>query len=154
VKQPPIHYRHCEECDATSDAAAPHCWLCGRSLSAKNDVIVAERGDGRSETRLEPLFAALTLAAGILSLLLIFGTAPSEPMISAYVAICVGPAFLATTVRALGRRALGRPFTWQSTLVTFVLSVTVILAFFGLLLIAAVILLYVVCLRSFYTQGP
>ena len=149
MKQPPIHFRQCPECDARSDAAAVHCWLCGGKLTAKEEVVVAELVGGNTESRLEPLFAVLTVAAAALALLLILGAAESEPAIAMYVAICVGPAFLATAVRAAGRRALGKPFTWQSTFVTFVVSVTVVLSIFGLLLIAVVVLLFIVCLRAF-----
>ena len=149
MKQPPIHFRRCPECDANNDAVAAHCWLCGRPLTAKDEVILAELVPARAEKGLELLLAVLTIAAAALSLLLIVGAAQIEPAIAMYAAIGVGPAFLATAIRAAGRRALGKPFTWQNTLVTFFVSITVVLSIFGLLVTAFAILLFIVCLRAF-----
>jgi uncharacterized membrane protein YhaH (DUF805 family) len=145
----PPHPRRCPDCDAQNDPGAEKCWLCGRPLSAKDEVVTAELAvDGRHSTG-EKLFAGLTVASAVLSLVLILGSLRTDPGIAGLVAMCVGPAYLATGVRMAARRARGKPFSWQKTFLTFVLSVSAVFTLLCLLVVAMVISFLVMCLRMF-----
>jgi len=147
VKQTSTHQRRCPDCDAHNDPGAVKCWLCSRPLSAQDDLVVAELvHEGRSSVS-ETLFAVLTVATAGLSLLLILGALNTDPGIAAMVALCVAPAFVATAVRMLGRRARGKPFSWQTTFLTFVVSVTAVIGLICVLIVALVIALIVICFR-------
>ena len=153
MKPPPIHYRRCPECDATSDPAAVRCWLCGGPLGVQDEVVgaelVAEPGVG--DALHEKLFAGLGILTGVLTLLLILGAWDRAPGIAIVVAVCAGPALVATVVRTLGRQARGLPFRWQTTLSTFFLSMAAALLILCLLAVGLVIALIVLCFAVIYS---
>jgi hypothetical protein len=152
VKPSPIQLRVCPECDASNDSAAPSCWLCHRPLGKDTNIVDAELVP---ESRLgigETLFAVLTVCTVGLTLLLIVGAAKTDPGLAILVAICAGPAFLATIIRTLGRKVRGKPFSWQSTFVTFAVSAAAMVGIAAVLIVAAVVALIVICFRMLAAQ--
>gem|GEM_PF-6314162 len=72
-----------------------------------------------SSSRAESVFAWLTVATGALVVLFLLGSFRSNPGIALGVALCTGPALLATALLIYARQANGKPFSWQNTFAMF-----------------------------------
>ncbi len=152
MKEPPLMPTLvCSRCGAANPPYAQRCWLC--STSDRSESVPAARliplteftGDParlRSQSRTQTICAALLVACVVLTVLVVIGFAVQDRGMLIPLLVVVGPAYLATGVRALhGYAAHGQPKA-SSLLLTFIFS--------GLFTVLALIVLAVVSFIAFF----
>ena len=146
-------FRVCNECGAKG--SDPNCWICYTKLSDTNSVIVAElAGDDRARSLAprnslsEHFFRIATFILLLLILLVGIGLTAEELGVGITYAIVVFPALLGTTLRLLSRRSKGDTVTWAQRFFTLLASGFIVFGILSLLITAATIALFAVCLWS------
>ena len=141
----------CTRCAAANPSYATQCWLCSSSDRTASDatarlVPLAEFANDparlRSQTRTQQLCAGLLVASLALTLLVAIGFAVQDRGMLIPLLIVVGPAYLATGVRALHDFATDKQLKASSLLLTFLFS--------GLFAMLALVLFVVACCVAFF----
>jgi hypothetical protein len=141
----------CQRCGAANPPYAKQCWLCSTSdrsgsVAAARLVPLTELIDDparlRSQSRTQTICAALLVGCVALTVLIVVGFSIQDPGMLIPLLIVVGPAYLATGVRALhGFARNGKPKA-SSLLLTFLFS--------GMFTILAVVLLAIASFVAFF----
>ena len=137
----------------------PHattCWLCGDSDRVANDSpklipageLAHDPAFKSNQSRTQTLCSALLILCIVLTILIGIGLAVQEPGSLIAYAIFVGPAYLATGVRALHGMATDRQPKASSLLLTFLFSAVFTTMAVVLFVIASVIAFFVWCLSQ------
>lgn len=147
----------CQRCGATNPPYAKQCWLCSTSDRTESDpaarlVPLTEFTNDparmRSQSRTQSICAALLVACVVLTALIAIGFAVQDTGMLIPLLIVVGPAYLATGVRALrGFAKDGQPKA-SSLLLTFIFSGMFTVLALVLLAIASFVAFFVWCLTQ------
>jgi hypothetical protein len=141
----------CQRCGAANPPYAKQCWLC--STSDRSEIVPAARlvpltefandpARLRSQSRTQSICAALLVACVALTVLIVIGFSIQDPGMLIPLIVVVGPAYLATGVRALhGFATDGKPKA-SSLLLTFLFS--------GMFTVLAVVLLAIASFVAFF----
>lgn len=150
---PIVQLRRCEACGAACELDKNVCWMCMSKLTGDNpyapassELVVGAELDASS--RYDSIFVVLLIACMVVATLVAVGIAAEEPgMLWAY-GILVGPAFLVTGARALiqiGQTGNVKP---KSLFISLTASFAITAGAVVLLVMAAVVLLFLICLQS------
>lgn len=144
----------CQRCGAANPPYAEQCWLCSTgerasSVPAARLVPLTELTNDpvrlRAQSRTQNICAALLVACVVLTMLVAIGCLVQDRGMLIPLLIVVGPAYLATGVRALhGFATHGQPKA-SSLLLTFLFSGMFTLLTLVLLAIASVVAFFVWC---------
>ncbi len=147
----------CNRCGAANPAYAQQCWLCSTSDRSESDpsaklVPLTDFANDparlRSQSRTQSICAALLVACVLLTVLIAIGFAVQDQGMLIPLVIAVGPAYMATGVRALhGFATDGQPKA-SSLLLTFIFSGMFTLLALGLIVIASFVAMFVWCLSQ------
>lgn len=144
-KPPPFEVKLCRECGADNPLTAHFCWLCGGQLKDAQVVVPAEAIPDRSYGISEMVFAALTIGALALTVMLVLGLGLDGAGASIVLVLILGPSLAAIAIQTAFRMSAGKQFSWLNTFLTVVVSITlsigaaVVLAVFIVLSILAAI---------------
>ncbi|MCR9295615.1 MAG: hypothetical protein NXI32_23095 [bacterium] len=164
--EPPIlEQRICGRCGAWVDAGRKQCWMCHADASLfqhpatagqalNNPYASGPTASGPPVTKTarpyndqyDAIFTALLIGCLVLAILVGIGMASEDPGALVAYLILIGPAFLVTGVKALwqvGQHGKPQP---GKLLVNLFVSFAVTIAVISLLALAAVILLFFVCI--------
>jgi hypothetical protein len=141
--------KRCPECGAVYPEVAQRCWLCHASLVTDDEIVLAESVSeppkfvgSSSSFSLASLFAVLTLVAVGL------GVASLQPGLGIAYGVIVLPALLATVIRVQKQKAQQRAVSFGEKIVTFIVSIGVVVGLFALSVAALVALCFVVVAGS------
>ena len=140
--------KFCVECGAENWPYAPNCWLCKRDLGNVDTIVTAELVRPPVSTTANTFFA---LVCGLLAVVLVLigiGLFLEEPGSAVGYMIFVVPPLIATIVRTVIKQQRTGYVGWGERLATFVVSGV---AFFGILLMlvfAAIVALFIICLMA------
>lgn len=143
----------CPQCGARSQSNAGKCWLCLDNQLEPNPFAptLQENPQASSQpydSKSKFAFGILLAVCVTLTILLGIGMAVQDPGMLIPFAILVGPAFVITAVRGLVQTGnSGSPSPYKLFL-TFLISIAVTALISFALLVAAAILLFIVCLRQ------
>jgi len=133
----------CGECGAAGSPTAAACWLCGSTAPRQTSPAVGPAVEPDTRTfSLTTVFVVIALAA------LFAGLFFESPGVAVMLVIVAAPALVATLAVSARRSASGRPLTTSEKVAKFFLSLAVVLAVSGLLMVAAVAALFVWCLYA------
>jgi hypothetical protein len=141
----------CQRCGATNPTYATQCWLCSTSDRTASAVparliplgeFANDPARLRSLSRTQQICAGLLVASVVLTLLVVIGCAVQDRGMLIPLLIVVGPAYLATGLRALHDYSSDRRFKPSSLLLTFLFS--------GLFGVLALILFAIVAFVAFF----
>lgn len=148
----------CQRCGATNPPHAVKCWLCERRDSPNPYAVPAlaatSAGAGtqtQGQSRVQLVFLGLLIGSAALALLIGAGIVVQDPGMLIPYLIVVGPAFLATGVRAAlmtGRKEQLRPSTLFFTFLWSGLFTAMALM---LLVVASIIALFLWCIQVLTT---
>lgn len=151
MNEPPvIQLRLCPLCGASCRTTDKQCWMCQSPIEA-NPYAVAQSPEvaaSAPNTRYDAIFLVFLLVCVGLALLIGIGIAAEDPGGLIPYLIVVGPAFAVTGVRALwqlGSTGRTRP---GKLLISLVVSFALTIGVLALLAVAAVILLFILCLQA------
>ena len=151
---PVLATQTCVHCGALSQTKEGKCWLCYENKSTPNPFAVT----GNPVTAATPqspmttwdmVFSALLGICVLLTVLIAIGLAVEDRGLLIPFAIFIGPAYLVTILRGFvpsGAKSSPRP---ANLLLTFVVSIMVTGLIVIILVVAAVIMLFLVCLGAF-----
>lgn len=162
----PLELVACADCGASNASTAAKCWLCGRTFGAATAQPSQSSSPSPPSLPLLPAGASPFSAAGAsteerrgawtmtLSSIFIFitliavglGLAQVEPGLAIWYALIVGPAYTATAITTLTRRAKGRPMTRGQQLTVFGIATGITLIAIPCLAVAALAAFFVYCL--------
>jgi hypothetical protein len=140
----------CQECGVENTLYSPRCWMCHADLR-KNAPPVVKAPPASPPPRFAPtgsFFAVLTLLTTLLVVLIGFALGEMSLGYLPWFALIVIPALLATTVRVGRRRMQGKQVSWSEALLTVVISGAIVHGVLGLVAVAAVAALFIMCLIS------
>ncbi len=156
MKEPPLQpVLICQRCGAANPTYAAKCWLCSTTEStgdfsgpnfAPRLVPLGEYpqdpGQTRSLSRTQQVCAGLLVACVLLTILIVIGCSIQDPGMLVPLLIVVGPAYLATGLRALHDYSSNRQLSPSSLLLTFLFS--------GLFGVMALVLFAIVTFVAFF----
>ena len=145
--QPVETARLCPACGAEYAAGASHCWLCHANL---NDVpiVVAEliAAPQSPVWKLsEVFFAVLSALTALLIVLIGIGVFVEEAVLGVIYVILVLPPLTVTLARTYRKTHSGAGISWAERFATFVVSSVVMAGVLGILAIAALACLIIMC---------
>ncbi len=147
----------CSRCGTTNPSYATQCWLCSTDRMQSTvgapqlipvDQYIADPAIARSQKRTQTICATLLAVCVVLTILIGIGIASDEPGGLIAYGIIIGPAYLATGVRALRGVATNETQDASKLLLTFVLSGTFTVMAIFFLAIASFIAFFVWCLTQ------
>ena len=151
---PVLATQTCVHCGALSQTKEGKCWLCYENKSTPNPFAftgnpIEEATPQSSMTTWDVVFSALLGICVLLTVLISIGLAVEDRGLLIPFAIFMGPAYLVTILRGvIPRGAKGSPRP-ANLLLTFVVSILVTGLIVIILAVAAVVLLFLVCIGAF-----
>ena len=154
----------CSRCGSMNPPYATQCWLCSGASSAGStsgssaglsgtvaglvpaDQYVADPAIARWHARTQTICAALLVVCVVLTVLIAIGIAVDQPGALIAFGIVVGPAYLATGLRALRSMTTHEKMDASKLLITFILSGTFTVLAIFFLVIASFVAFFVWCL--------
>ena len=151
---PVIATKACVHCGALSQTADGKCWLCYEDKSATNPYAISgnpltDDSASTPTTTWDMVFGVLLGVCVLLTMLIAIGLAAQDRGLLIPFAIFMGPAFVVTFIRGLvphGKTGIARP---ASLFFTFIISLLVTMLVSVVLIVAAAILLFLVCIGIF-----
>lgn len=149
----------CRRCGATNPPHAVKCWLCEKrdhsGPYAVSTLAASPAGPGAKAelSRVQLVFLGALIACAAVALLIGVGIGAQDPGMLVPYAVVVGPAFLATGVRAavmIGRKEQPRP---SSLFFTFLWTGLFTAMALILLVVASVIALFLWCVHMLTVTG-
>lgn len=142
----------CPHCGARSQSNEGKCWLCfGDKSSSDNPYLstsVPAESPPQPASRWDVVFGVLLGGCFVLTLLVGIGMGMQDRGMLIPFAIFVGPAYLVTIIRGLADASSGKGPKPTSLFLTFVLSLLATTAVLIILGVAAVVILFIICLSS------
>lgn len=141
----------CRHCGAEVPLSAPQCWLCFGKLPAGMDVVDAEvvaPPESPAWQLTEVFFAVVSALTALLVVLVGIGVFCEEPVMGIIYVVIVLPPLGVTVARTARKRRAGENISWAERFATFVVSSVVMLGFLGLLAVAAVACLIIMCFMN------
>ncbi len=156
MNEPPVMPSlYCSRCGATNPPYAAQCWLCTNKASNTSPVVLVPITDNandpvyqRSQRRTQQVCAVLLAGCILLTVLIGIGFGMQDPGMLIPYAIVVGPAYLATGVRALHGYAVDGKPTATKLLTTFFLSGVFTIGFLMVLAVASFLAFFVWCISQ------
>lgn len=152
MNEPPLQpVLICQRCGAANPTYATRCWLCATSDRSEPDApprlippsaFVGHPARLRALSRTQQICAGLLVASVVLTLLVVIGCAVQDRGMLIPLVIVVGPAYLATGVRALHDYSSNKQLKPSSLLLTFLFS--------GLFGVLALVLFAIVTFVAFF----
>ncbi len=163
MNEPPLlPALYCSRCGSMNPPHATACWLCGpnnTSQASESSAILIpdpqflnDPGIRRNQSLAQALSAVLLVVCVVLTILVGVGLAAQEPGSLVPYAIFVGPAYLATGVRALYKTSHGERPTAASLLMTFLMSGVFTFMAVILLAVASFVAFFVWCLHEVFSR--
>lgn len=155
---PPIAHEVCRDCGARYMTLGKKCWLCSARAAGTNPY-ASNASLPRSETEVsvQPagwestsdwVFGILLILCGVLTILVGIGFAVQDLGLLIPFSTCVVPAWMITMVRMLVSQMSDRKTRPMQLFFTFITSLAVTMLIGVLLIVAAVVSLFVICLQS------
>lgn len=146
----------CSRCGSMNPPYATQCWLCSGGDRASSavaalvpaDQYVSDPAIARWHARTQTICAALLVVCVVLTVLIAIGIAVDQPGALIAFGIVVGPAYLATGLRALRSMTTNEKMDASKLLFTFILSGTFTVLAIFLLVIACFVCFFVWCLYA------
>lgn len=141
----------CRHCGAEVPLSAPRCWLCQGELPAGMTIVDAEvvgPPESPAWQLTEAFFAVVSALTALLVVLIGIGVFCEEPVMGIIYVVIVVPPLGVTVARSARKRRAGVNISWAERFATFVVSSVVMLAFLGLLAVAAVACLIIMCFMN------
>ena len=145
----------CTRCSAANPPYATQCWLCSTSDRGQSSTtaqlvpltdFAKDPAKSRSQSRTQQICAGLLVASLVLTLLIAIGFAVQDRGMLIPLLIVVGPAYLATGLRALHDFSTDRQLKASSLLFTFMFSGLFGVLALALFVIASCVAFFVWCL--------
>jgi hypothetical protein len=147
----------CRRCGAANPPYAKVCWLCSTGDRTESNLASAlipftefenDPARMRSLSRTQQFCAGLLVACVVLTLLVVIGFAIQDRGMLIPLLIVVGPAYLATGLRALHDFATDKQLKASSLLLTFLFSGLFGVLALALFIVASCIAFFVWCLSQ------
>jgi len=141
----------CPECGAENIPQAAVCWMCRGDLKqiAAVELITAEAVPNTPKfAPSAAFFPVLTLVAIAVAVLVGWALGEQSLGFLPFYAIIVIPALIASSIRVGRKRLRGQPVSWGEAILTGLISVAIIHATLGLLMVAGIVALFAMCAFS------
>src|SRR5262245_34731660 len=139
----------CPECGAQNIALAGKCWMCHGDLNAVTPVEVVTAEVVSNSPKFAPgptFFPILTVLAIALAVVVGWALGEQSLGILPFYAIIVIPALVAASIRVGRKRLRGQTVSWGEAILAGVITAAIVHATLGLLAVAGLVALFVMCI--------
>ncbi len=146
---PSAELKSCPDCAAENLGDAVQCWLCRHDLRGVPAIVIAE------EVRRPPsfvagdqFFAALALLLALTVIVVLVGVFLQEPALAVMLGVILVPALVGTMIRVKQQQARHGHVSWSEKLLTFIMSVSIVIGGLAMLAVAAFIAFFLYCIAE------
>jgi hypothetical protein len=147
--KPSAELKTCPACAAENFGDAAQCWLCRHDLRDVPAIVIAE------EVRQPPsfvagdqYFAALAVLLALTVIVVLVGVFLQEPALAVMLGVILVPALVGTLIRVKQQQARHGHVSWAEKLLTFILSVSMVIGGLALLVVAAFVAFFLYCIAE------
>ena len=143
--------RVCQQCGAQFAPEATKCWLCQAAVAVPQSVVVADLVAPPQSPLWslgEVFFAVLSALTALMIVLIGLGIFAEEFVAGLIYVVVVLPPLTVTVARTVRKTRSGVGISWAERFATFLVSAVVMAALLGLLAVAAVACLIIMCFMN------